>query len=275
MSQAANSSTIATSLLLSHLTARAVLPTSLSGKHGVVVHIDCLNTFDTATLYNTTYSLIQRADATIPTKTVTQMTRSALSHVHIVPCPSTPTLLQNLKDLPSYLLNSTAHNSSTRPLALLVITGLNHFTWQDRFTTELTRLNQINDHQPQDPLPTQILNELRSIQSTFDCAIVYTTNPSNVYNPPNENSDATAHAAQDIYTTSALLTLRGARSDPPRFAPQMSLAECLRDRGRRMEAVRNVRFWFTAGPGGLSERKGRERMGFGLKKHEDGWAFES
>lgn len=43
-----------------------------------------------------------------------------------------------------------------------------------------------------------------------------------------------------------------------------------------MDAVRNVRYWFGAGPGGLSER-GKGRMGFGMRRDEggDGWVFES
>lgn len=240
-----------------------------------MIHFDCLNTFDTATLYSVTQSVIQKAEPSPSIKATEQLVKNALSHVHIIPCSSTLTLLQHLKGLPSYLLHPTAHNSSARPLSLLIITGLNHFTWQDRFTAELARLNQINDHQPQEPLPAQILNELRSIQSTFDCTTVYTTHSSNIYNPPNDNTDTNMSSAQDIYASSALLTIRAVRTDPPQFAPQMSLAECLRDRERRMEATRNVRFWFTAVAGGLSERRGREKMGFGMRKEGDGWVFES
>lgn len=42
-----------------------------------------------------------------------------------------------------------------------------------------------------------------------------------------------------------------------------------------MEATRNVRFWFTAAAGGMSERRGREKMGFGMRKEGDEWVFES
>lgn len=278
MTQSTNSSTAATSLLLSHLTALAVLPPSYSGKQGAVIHIDCLNNFNSTTLYNRTHSLIRQTDPSTPVATTSQFTRSALSHVHIIPCPCTVSLLQSLRNLPSYLLNATFHPSSIRPLNLLIISGLNHFTWQDRFTTELHRLEQINHHQnssnqPSDSLPTQILTELKSIQSTFDCTVVYTTTPSNIYNPdPRGTNNA---PQQDIYAQSALLTLRATRSDPPQFAPQMSLEECLRDRGRRMEAVRNVRYWVGVGAGGMSENRGRERMGFGMRREGDGWVFES
>lgn len=297
ITQPFHSSSTATSLLLSHLTALAILPSSKSGEQGAVVHIDCLNTFSATALYNHTYSLIQRTTpATSPTTTA-QLAKSALSHVHVIPCSSTTSLLQTLQDLPSYLLDSTAHPSTSRPLSLLIMSGLNHFTWQDRFNTELTRLEQINQYptnpqqtqplststttNPTNPqsdspsLPSQLLTLINNLTSLFHTTTIYTTTPPPTSTQPT-NDPTPPH--QDIYTLSALLSLHPTRSGPPQFAPQMSMEECLRDRGRRMDAVRSVRYWVGAGPGGLSER-GVGRMGFGMRKGGeavgDEWVFES
>ncbi|KAK5937560.1 hypothetical protein PMZ80_010180 [Knufia obscura] len=281
----------ATAHLLYQLTALSILPRQHGGKHSTVAFVDCTNTFSATQLYRITLSHLRssKSSTQLPPAASTIIAKDALSHVHVLQCTSSRSLLATLKDLPTYLLDASAHHSSDRPFTLLIINGINAFHYQDRFTAELTRLETVNvgPIAPSESLSTQILTELKKIQATFECTVIYTTSsfpssssssalPTTTTATTPATRDDTSPlpapndtAGLDIYTRSALLNLHPSRVGVAQFAPAMSLEECLRDKEKRGEAVRKARYWVGSSAGGLGERRdirtGHGELGFGMR----------
>lgn len=299
----------ASSALLNRLTAQAVLPNLYHGKQSCVAYIDCVNSFSATYLYRTVLTVLRKsnsatasgAGAHIPISTLTTLAKDALKHVHVLRATSSRSLLTILQELPKYLLDGTAHSSSTRSLGMVIVNGINHFHWQDRFDAEMTRLDglgvsagtgafQTTSIGPSsDVLAKQILSKLKQIQGMFECSIVYTstnipTNTSSTDNhprPPAHSRSGRAPDAQmmdtspllehqyshtrshtsNLYTKNALLTIKPRRNEAPQFAPQMSLEECLGDRSKRAEAVKKAGWWYSVEPGGLAEKTEVRNLG--------------
>ena len=295
LSHGLHSSVAASAILLYHLTALNVLPFQYGGKQSTTVYIDCSNSFSVSQLYKSFASWLPKAVAGDQPVLISPdvVTKNALSHVHILRCTSSTSLLSQLKELPTYLLDLTTHLSSDRPLSLVVVRGINHFHRQDKFDAEIARLENVNASgmaPSRVPLSSQILNELKRLQEIFKCCIIYTTTPtaptgtSNTATSTRIRDDDTSpmaapapndSAAMDIYARNALLNLNAARVTVAQFAPTMSLEECLRDKEKRAEAVRKATYWFTSSSGGLSRKiegigLGRIRAGFTMQITKDG-----
>ena len=266
-----------------------------------MVYIDSSNTFSTSDLVSAVFSLAQSTSLADPdhehsSTIVKQAVREAIHHVHILQCPSTKTLLDGLRGLPQYLLDPTAHQSGHRKLGMIVVESINHFYWRDRFDAELARLEGISignasvrtSSTSAESMATQILKELKSLQSTFECTVIYTTTPSSTLDSstgsaPSYAGDTLSPFATsglnpivDIYSQSALFNIQLAQKVIPQFAPHMSIEDCLRDREKRDEAVEKAEYWVRAWGGGLSEQKQDSRashqheVAFSIRLLDDG-----
>jgi len=265
------------------------------------------------------------ADQTNRPDNIDSLAREVLQHIHIIRCISTHHLLTTLHTLPTYLLNPTEHKSTNRALNLLIITSINHFHWTDRFDHEITRLSNptattSTTRTQEQNLTTQILNELKSLYQRFKCSVLYTSTPHAPFPPPRPQVPGTSSITNtttptqqqptsssvpalipqnesprhnDPFQSSALITLTptSATINIPRFAPSMTVDECLRDKGKREKAVRLSagRWWVDVRGGGLMGVDastgtgtgtrggvGRERRGFGMEisPQDEGLMFE-
>lgn len=259
------SSKIATNALIQHLIALAILPTEHGGQNATAVYIDLTHTFSATKLHKACTTQIQQHASNTNTKhedaDIESMARSALQHLHILTATSTPSLLHTLDHLPTYLLTSTTHHSSLRPLTLLVLNDIDTFTPQDRLAASLARLETTDSHlfPSISPLTLQrsLISTLTTLQSRFNCVVLYTTTTTTTED--NENTT-------DPFASNALFTLRANRTMIPRFAPQMGLEECTRDRERRREAVRAGKWWVAA----VSKAGGDVRSGFSIRFESEG-----
>lgn len=178
-------------------------------------------------------------------------------------------------------------------MGLLVVNGINHFYWQDRFDADIARLENVNTSgvaASSISLSAQILSELKKMQETYECTVIYTTimimPPTTSTTIPGTGSraDGTSSTSApapnesaiiDFYARNALVNLHPTKVGVSQFAPTMSLEECLRDKEERAEAVRIARYWLGASAGGLSDNQGepgarRNRRGFTMQITKDG-----
>ena len=295
ISHGPHSSTAASTNLFYHLIALTTLSRQHGGKHNTAIYIDCTNSFSATQLYKATISCTRTAttDNLPPSIPHTAAAKEALNHVHVLRCTSTYSLLSQLQKLPTYLLEPSAHRSFDRSVGLLVVDGINHFYRQDRFDAEIARLEGVNTSglaASSIPLSAQILSELKKMQETYGCTIIYTTIATT---PPvtsttipgtGPRADGTSptpapapneSAIMDFYARNALVNLHPTKVGVSQFAPTMSLEECLRDKDARAEAVRMTRYWVGASAGGLSNNQGesgagQNRRGFTMQIAKDG-----
>jgi hypothetical protein len=246
--------------LLYFITAYALLPSSHEGKASAAVWIDSDGRFSVTRLIQIMQQLVAKSESMNPAASVIE---SALNNLYILSSNSASQLLSTLHTLPEALLR----NPSTHVLSLLVLDSATAFTAQDRFDTDMARLEAGPDYtsRPQPPTRnTQIITALRQIQQNFDCTIVFSTNapsssllqpasagtlssalpthrpsPTTATAPPPPPRNDPSHSP---WTAFALLTLRTSRNLITQFAPTATLEECLRDREKRQVAVKVGRF---------------------------------
>ena len=295
ISQGPHSSTTAAVNLFYHLMALTTLPREHGGKHSTAIYIDCSNSFSATQLYKATLSCIRKAttDPLPLSAPPTAVAKEALNHVHVLPCTSTRSLFSQLQELPEYLLDSAAHRSFDRSMDLLVVHGLNHFYWQDRFDTEIARLENINSGSvaaASTSLSAQLFDALKEMQEMYGCTVIYTSTQimspttSTTTQGASSRADVTTptpapapneSAVMDVYARNSLVNLHPTRVAVPQFAPAMSLEECLRDKEKRAESIRVARYWVSASAGGRSKkqeepRTGQSGSGFSMQITKDG-----
>lgn len=237
------------------LTAHALLPTSYGGKASAVVWIDSDGRFSALRLSQ----VIQHLAKADSNSTVGSLVQAAISNLHILTPSTSSQLLSSLQTLPGELLGL----GTEKPLSLLILDSATAFTQQDRFDAEMARLEAGADFSSRPRTPTrtaQIIAALRSIQQDFECTVLVSTSPSpSSHQPTTTTSTAAAprphhqslHPAQapphepvalSPWTSFATLTLQIERLPVTQFAPGATLAECLRDRDKRQEAVAEGKF---------------------------------
>lgn len=263
---------IPSTALLHLLVGLSVLPQSAKGKQNAVVYIDCSHSFSATQLNRDLVSYLKE-NSENELDHPDSVVESGLQHVHILRCTSSKSLLTTLQQLSEYLLNPTTHQSSQKRLGMLIIDHINQFYWQDRLDAETAKLEANNSDTSSstirsESLATQIMTEVQSIQDTFNCAVVYTTNPAISNTASSEMSYLTS--ASDMYIRSALLNLEITQKAVLQFSSLMSLEDCLRDRQNRAEAVSNADYWVSISPGGMSERRSgpdtvQDDLGFRLR----------
>lgn len=189
------------SQLLYYLTARAILPQCcglmrVGGQDAAVVFIDTDHRFDADRLRVVARSFIQQEqrknclDAGVQpdNKDMEALLVSSLQHVHVFRPQSSSALLATLQSLYSYLLDLSQHQSSSRPLQMIVIDSVTAFIWQDRLRDEVARTEEIGRSQEDidyarekgrsfhlADLYAELANGLKQLQNRFQCAIVYTS----------------------------------------------------------------------------------------------------
>ncbi|KIY03282.1 uncharacterized protein Z520_01749 [Fonsecaea multimorphosa CBS 102226] len=262
--------------LLSHLCAVSVLPRSLGGKESTAVYVDADGRFSATRVaqmmqhYLQTHHHQQSSQAAAPGTTLTDanvqqqtIIRSSLDHIHVFRPQSSAQMISILSSLDTYLLDSSKHHSMHRPLGLIVIDSATAFYWQDRGDQAMAKLEAPATANPGGPSrAAETITHLKTLQERFDCAVLVSTTsptppsshqfPSTSTRPLNEPSTTSVPTALaplvSPWTSYATLSLSLARLPVPQFPAKMGLDECLRDRDKRLEAVRKGRFVATLLP---------------------------
>lgn len=231
--------------LLYYLTALALLHKDDGGKSSAVVWLDTDGRFSALQLSQILNAIISRRKANTANLTE-HLISQALTHLHILHPQSSSQLLSMLQQLPTYLLSPASHHSLHRQLGMLVVDSATAFTFQDRFEADIARLEagSISNPTTTTSRTTQIQESLQSLQSRFDCSILFTTDGATLL--PTKRTQSTEMpqepASISSWTAFATLSLTVQRASVPQFAPNMSLEQCLADRGQRQEAVSKSRF---------------------------------
>ena len=235
--------------LLYLLTSLALLNRDHGGKASAVVWLDTDGHFSATRLAQVMTNIISKHESTTTTISTDTLIHQALSHLHIIQPNSSSQLLSTLQKLSTYLLSPSTHSSMTRPLSLLILSSATAFQHQDRFTSEIARLNAgSTSHTTTSPsLTSQVQSSLLSLHTRFASTILFTTTTLPTPRTPRPSTTPT-HIAPDeqagisTWTAFATLSLITSRTPVPPFAPNMSLEQCLGDREKRQEAVKKGRF---------------------------------
>jgi hypothetical protein len=224
--------------LLYYLTVISILPR----KESAVVWLDTDNRFSALRLLQVTRHHLAKSCPTLPSPDQDAIATEVLRHVHIFQPQSSTQLLNTLHSLTDYLLNTHNHNSGPRTLSLLILDSATSFHWQDRFDSEIARL----EADPETPYHSQIsktletIRLLKALQQQFDCALLYTT--SSASTPSRPNSERSPDPGVGPWTGFATVTLTLARRLVPQFAADTAMEECLRDQRQRLETLSQGRF---------------------------------
>jgi hypothetical protein len=271
-----SSSAAGKTTLLYYLTAKALLSAKHGGKASMVVWLDTDGRFSATRLHHLIDQLSRKTSSSYSAADALE----AVQHVYIFRPTTSSQLLDQLTNLPTQLLD---HGSgSKRPLGLLVLDSATAFQYQDRFDAELSRLEAGAEYATRPKSPTRtsrIIAAFKTVQSRFECTIVFSTHqhmyPSAVQsnNQPRPSAGRTQPATQQSmipppenaspispWAAFATLSLTVSRLPVSRFAPAMTLEECLRDRDKRAEAVGQGKFSIGV------DWSGSERWPLGVKE---------
>ncbi|OCK75666.1 hypothetical protein K432DRAFT_249079, partial [Lepidopterella palustris CBS 459.81] len=241
--------------LLYYIASLAVLPSSyaninINGKQSAIVVLDADGRFDASRLAEvmTQYikakldlsSLHKPIDAT-PTK-VTQdqnairgLIHSSLAHVHIFRPQSHSALLATISNLPFYLSDSTAHQSTHRPLHSIILDSASAFYWQVRAESDSPTANDRY---------AALTRQLALVARRFSCALLATSH--SLASTSVTSTDRGTHVLRSSLPPSwaAFPTLRLAVRRVPvaPFAAALSAEELEREREQRASIVALGRF---------------------------------
>lgn len=242
--------------LLYYIIARAILPdvygvSILNGKNGAVVFIDTETHFDVLRLVETLTSYIKsKSSEEEPITDIDDLIERSLQHVHIFQPRTMSSMLETLSSLKDYLLDSTIHSSSNRAVHSIIIDSASAFYWDIRAEQETERINALDakapgastiSMPPPKPNPYALLvNRLRPLQQTFNCAVIATSTATRYKDPAtNETIIRTLPAPWSSYPTAKLM-LR--REQVRQFAVGISWEDAEKDKLLRLAAVENGYF---------------------------------
>ena len=272
--------------LLSYIAAISVLPKLYGGKDSTVIYIDTDGRFFAPrTNQIMHHHMDQQSTPPSALSDTDTVIHEALNHIHIFRPQSSTQLLSILTALPTYLFDPIRHTSTHRPLSAIVIDSATAFYWQDRFDRTMARLETPQGGRLEGPSPTQqIITRLKSLQEQFECVVLFSTtsaSPTTTSNTTplmNKEGGPTTPAPRQFernispWTAYATLTLSLSRIPVSKFAPQMTLEECIRDREKRFEVVKKGRVGVSVvGKGG---EKGKGVGAFGFRIGDEGVEFE-
>jgi hypothetical protein len=172
----------------------------------------------------------------------------ALNHIYVFRPHSSSQLLSTVLGLSEFLLDGHRHQSIHRPLGLIVLDGATAFYWQDRFDSVAARLEAPHlRYDSEAPSTTaQIIAGFKTLQQRFECAVAFSTvYPSSPPQQPKSGAPAASgpnESAISPWTNYAVLTMSLSRVAIPQFASPMDMDACLRDREKRLEAVKKGKF---------------------------------
>ncbi|KAI1836447.1 hypothetical protein DTO006G1_2656 [Penicillium roqueforti] len=261
------------SQLLYYLTALAILPRrygdiSVSGKEAAVVFIDTDHRFDAERLRTVARDIVLKQRGTsesglgaqsggMPDHHLESLLVSSLQHVHVFRPQSSSALLATIRTLESYLFDLSRHRSASRPLQMIAIDSATAFIKQDRLRDEVARTEEIGRPQAEidaereqkksfylSDLYTELVSELKGLQSQFQCAVVYTTTVSGgrasgagYYDQPQARTPPLRPALPAPWGTFATLRLIVHRSSVRPFPPDMAAHAAVKDAPSRQSVV--------------------------------------
>ncbi|KAJ5965271.1 hypothetical protein N7481_011985 [Penicillium waksmanii] len=279
------------SQLLYYLAASMILPRSyenlpIGGKEAAVIWIDTDDRFDADRLRVVARGIVHQARQTLDPDALNEdaggsfdenlesMLVSSLQHVHVFRPQSSSAVLATLLSLDSYLYDLSRHNSASRPLQMLCIDSATAFFWQDKLRDEIARTEDIGRPRVQvdeerelkqsfylSDLYTELVKELKRLQSRFGCAVVYTTTVTTGRPAPNNNSGPAGPYDRGSSRTPSLkpalpapwgnfpiLRLIVYRDAVRPFPPAASVDDAERDASMRQDVVNQGKFsaWINA-----------------------------
>jgi hypothetical protein len=196
--------------LLYYIIALSILPESfqgipLGGSNAAVVVLDTDMRFDVHRLAKVTGAIVNRKanqvkqvpvadtekameDVIMQDGDYGHLIRDILQHVHIFRPQSSSALLSTVQSLSAYLLDLQQHVSATRMLHSIILDSASAFFWQDRLRENIARTEDIGRSAPEieqdrkegrtfhiQNIYQDIVNELKRLQTCFDCSVVFTT----------------------------------------------------------------------------------------------------
>lgn len=172
----------------------------------------------------------------------TSTTDTALRHVHLFRPQSLESLVTTISGLRTYLFDFQQHQSSARPLSLIVIDSVTAFFWPHRWDQETVGLQSNNgvekpvlsqSHQTEyTAMYTNLVAAIREVQATFACPVVGTSN-SLVNSKP---------LLPFAWRNNVAIRLVVRRGYVKQFPSEMKLVQATQDRTQRQEVVDRGRF---------------------------------
>jgi hypothetical protein len=265
-----SSSASTTTALLYHLTALAILPTQYSGKSSAAIWIDTTQSFSALRLSTALKHILPTSTTTLSPTQLSNITTSSLKHLYIISPPSSTSFLHTLHHLPAHIHEHISIASPNRPLGLLILNSTTAFHHQDRFSTELTRLEagatSTNTNTPS--RQSQVIAAVKTIQTEFDCAVILTSQPPSQSNPSDQRAPNSTPFSPFTSSSTLTLFLTPLYTQVPQFRPELTLEQCLHDRTQRQEAVRKGRVGVGVVHGLPTPGAGMGRKGFVMRVGE-------
>jgi hypothetical protein len=233
--------------LLYLITILAILPplyheVDLAGKESAVIVIDTEGRFDVERLVELMeHHIIGRYTETPDRE---DLISRSLEHVHVFRPQSMAAMTAILSNLPNYLFNHQAHQSTRRPLHSIMIDSASTFYWQNREEDEATKLasrekNTAPSTSMINPYAT-FTQALRSMSLMFSCAVIVTTHAfSNYAKEPGSPLLRTLPAPWPSLPSVRLLFTR---QTVQKFAQGMSVEEALKEQPGRQSVVEKVKY---------------------------------
>lgn len=172
--------------MLYHLTALAVLPTSLGGRQAAVLYFDTDKHFSVPRLAQQIQRLALAHGGEPFNKTETKnMIRECLKHVHIFKPSSLANTVHTLNNIAKYLFNPLRHHSFDRAIAFIAIDSASAFYWQARLESDQANLasftiaskkSAAEEHSPPPPPIgyNDLASALKSASRTLSTPVIYT-----------------------------------------------------------------------------------------------------
>ncbi|KAL4796291.1 hypothetical protein BDV19DRAFT_141621 [Aspergillus venezuelensis] len=310
------SSAAGKSEVLYHLCALAVLPSEFNGTTlgfgSAAVFIDADGRFDAERLHTISRGIVQsKLQAEDGTEAIEVVIHASLQQVHVFRPQSSSAFLATLQSLDKYLLDTSRHISSDRPVKAIFIDSATAFLWQDRIQEEIARTEEIGRSAAEvererlergtfhiADLYADIVTALKRLQHIFDCAVIYTTTSFSSRQAANTNSSVPYGSYNPLDTAltgpafrtplpppwGVFPTLRLVlqRDTVRPFPPGVTASEAKNDAPMRQEIV--MRGGFSGSVNGwgredwhmriLEELKRRGGGTFGFRVGKQGVAFE-
>ncbi|KAJ5181398.1 hypothetical protein N7449_011545 [Penicillium cf. viridicatum] len=269
------------SQLLYYLTALAILPRKygdipVSGQEAAVVFIDTDDRFDAERLRTVARGIVQQQRGISESSLgphLESLLVSSLQHVHVFRPQSSSALLATIHTLDSYLFDLSRHRSASRPLQMIAIDSATAFFWQDRLRDEVARTEEIGRPQAEidsereqkkrfhlSDLYTELVRELKALQSQLQCAIVYTatvaggraSSPGH-YDQFQARVPSLRPALPAPWGTFPTLRLIVHRSSVRPFPPSMAAHAAVKDAPSRQSVVQQGKISVWVNPWGRDE----------------------
>ncbi|KAF2169935.1 hypothetical protein M409DRAFT_19552 [Zasmidium cellare ATCC 36951] len=262
--------------LLYHLTALAVLPTSLGGHQACVAIIDADNKFSIPRLAQHMARLCH-SKTTSPEALQATITTS-LTHIHIFHPQSLPSTIATVQSLQSYLFNANRHHSFDRAVAFIALESAAAFYWQAKSDAEEASLHP-SSAQPSGYV--QLAGALKNAGRILNTPILFTCwDMSSAKKGSSFGQDIRSYRSSLPPPWQTLPTLRlVVRRIPVRKLPvEIGVEEALREGEMRQKVVELGRFECFVNEWGLDERSMQRFQanggGFEFRIRGDGVHFD-